>query len=110
RSVRLPEWALSGFALGLMLLLARVLLDTIGWREGVRIGGTRIAVSVVYLPAVLLLFAWLARRWDRRIVAASDAARARTATRALLSLGTYLAVGVVAVAVWISDFGIVLVG
>jgi hypothetical protein len=112
RAIRLPAWVLSGGALGVALFAARMLLDVIGWREGVRIGGTRIAVSVIYLPAALTLFAWLAWRWDQRVRAdAGHAARAaRTATRALLSLGTFLLLGFVAVAVWISDFGIVLVG
>lgn len=112
RRIRLPDRALSGIALGAALLAARMLLDVIGWREGVRIGGTRIAVSVVYLPAALALLAWLAWRWDHRVRAdAGNPARAaRTAMRALLSLGMFLLLGFVAVAVWISDFGIVLVG
>jgi hypothetical protein len=112
RRVTLPAWAVSGAALGGALLIFRLALDLLGWREGVRLGGTRIAVSVIYIPVALILFAWLVRRWDRRIrAAAGDAARAaRTPALALRSIGLFLTLGFVTVAFWISDFGIVLVG
>jgi hypothetical protein len=111
---RLPAWARSGVALGVLLLIGRVLLDFLGWREGVRIGGTRIAVSVLYTPVALCALAWLVRRWDVRIrdtaTGGDAAATARTALHALVSIGGFLACAFVAVAAWISDFGIVLVG
>jgi hypothetical protein len=111
---RLPAWVGSDVGLGAALLASRVLLDLFGWREGMRIGGTRIAVSVVYVPVALCILAWLVRRWDQRLrdAASHGDARAlsRSALHALVSLGAFIGLAFVAVAAWISDFGIVLVG
>ena len=97
-----------GWSIGLALLAGRVALDLIGWREGIELGGTRIAVSVVYTPAVLLALAYLTSGWVARLQAEAPAARRHAFATGLLDIGAFLALAFVAVGFWISDFGIAL--
>jgi hypothetical protein len=102
----------SGLALGAAFLGARILLDLLGWREGIQLGGTRIAVSVVYTPAAIVALAWLLYHLDAGVRDAAVSGEARRATRvvarALAEVAAFVVLAFVAAAAWISDFGIVL--
>ena len=99
-----------GWSLGLGLVAGRALLELLGWREQVTLGGTRIGVSVLYTPLVVALLAFLVHR---RAVAVSrapdDRAFARSVSETLLEIGGFLALAYLAVSAWISDFGVALV-
>lgn len=98
-----------GLAIGVSLLVLRVVLALLGWREAVPVGGTRIAVSVLYTPLTMLAVACVAAVHARR-VAAAGAQRSRPLARAALDLWLLLGSAFVGVGALISDFGIVLVG
>lgn len=101
----------TGFILGGALLGVRALMDLVGWREAIQVGGTRIAVSAGYTPAVLLAFAWLLVAHGVQVTGAVGGRGRRSALcGALSSLGGFLLLAVVGVSLWISDFGIALVG
>jgi hypothetical protein len=99
-----------GWAAGAALLVLRALLDVAGWREGIMLGGTRIAVSVLYTPLTLAALAFVVRRHDRRIARSLPHTRPRHAVAALADIGAFVALAYAATAFWISDFGIALVG
>lgn len=98
-----------GWSLGAALLLLRVLFDLIGWREGIMLGGTRIAVSVLYTPLALATLAFVLHRHGRRI-AVDASRRAVFVARAYADVAAFLLLAFVGTSFWISDFGIVLVG
>jgi hypothetical protein len=98
-----------GWSLGLALLLLRVLLDLVGWREGILIGGTRIAVSVLYTPLALGALALTLHRHGRRI-ADAPGGRARDVLIAFADTAALIGLAFAGTAFWISDFGIALVG
>src|SRR5690606_26372727 len=97
-----------GWQLGLLLLAGRIALDLAGWREGIELGGTRIAVSVLYTPAALVALAVLTSRWLDGLASGSATERHRTFAVGLLDIGAFLALAFVGVGFWISDFGIAL--
>ncbi len=99
-----------GWSLGLTFFLVRVLLELMGWREGVMLGGTRIAWSVVYSPLALIAFAVVLHRHAARIAQVDVASRDRAVALAFMDSVAFLGLTYVATALWISDFGIVLVG
>lgn len=98
-----------GWSLGAALLLLRVLLDLLGWREGILVGGTRIAVSVLYTPLALSALACVLHRHGRRIARAHNG-RSRAVLVAFADTAALIALAFAGTAFWISDFGIALVG
>lgn len=101
----------TGVALGLLFLSARVGLDLLGWREGIQLGATRVSVSALYTPAVLVTLALLLVAHGRRARTAGSAEERRMRlAEAYTSVGAFLLLAVLAVSLWISDFGIALVG
>jgi hypothetical protein len=100
----------SGWALGGVLLLARALLEALGWREQITLGGTRIGVSVLYTPAVVAAFTALLHIQAHRVRARAREGRLpEGVAEALVDLGGFLLLALVAVSLWVSDFGVGLV-
>ena len=95
-----------GFASGFAIVLVRIVLDTLGFREQIALGGTRIGLSVLYTPVALIAFALLAAAHHRRVACREDGAWSRTAGCSLIDLCFFLVLAYVGTSAWISDFGI----
>lgn len=111
-----------GFAAGFVILLARFVLDVMGFREQIALGGTRIGLSVLYTPVALIAFALLVAAHHRRVAGArdgnaggaedgraarvEDGTRSRTASRSLIDLCAFLGLAYLGTSFLISDFGI----
>ena len=111
-----------GFAAGFVIFLGRFVLDVMGFREQIALGGTRIGLSVLYTPVALIAFALLVAAHHRGVAGARDgntggaengrAARAtngtwsHTASRSLIDLCAFLGWAYMGTSFLISDFGI----
>ncbi len=101
----------TGVLLGIAFLALRIALDLLGWREGIQIGATRIAVSALFTPATLVALGALLVAHGRQVWWSEGPDDRRRALLGLaISVGGFLLAGILGVSLWISDFGIALVG
>jgi hypothetical protein len=95
-----------GLAFGGGLLLLRLALAATGNNEALRVGSTRVGLSVVYTPLSLLLLVEVLRRQEALLREGGD--RPRSPVLAVLDVWAYLVLAFVGVAFMVSDLGLAL--